>query len=100
MIARGTTPTIKYTFTIINPSDITVAYLTIKQGSVTIERDIDTATVNEDSIEWTLTQEETLALSTKTDALIQCRYKTGDGKAYITKTTKERPYDSLKEGVI
>lgn len=100
MIARGTTPTIKYTFTIVNASDITDAYLTIKQGTITIERGFDTATIGEDSIEWTLTQEETLKLSIKTDALIQCRYKTSDGKAYITKITKERPYDSLKEGEI
>ena len=42
MIARGTTPTIKYTFTIVNASDVTDAYLTIKQGTITIEREFDT----------------------------------------------------------
>lgn len=100
MIARGTTPTIEYTFTIVDTSNITKAYLTIKQGRTTIEKDLSEATIGEGSLSWTLTQEETLALSTKAFADIQCRYKTSDGTAYVTKITSEKPYDVLKEGEI
>lgn len=59
----GTTPTILFKFTDINPAEITVAVLTIKQGeSTVIQRNIDTATVSEESLAWTLSQEETLEL--------------------------------------
>lgn len=100
MIARGTTPTIKYTFTEVNVTDITIAYLTVHQGSISIEHDLEDATVGDGYLEWTLSQEETLALSTKNFARIQCRYKTSDGNAYITEITEEKVYDILKEGEI
>lgn len=61
-IIRSTTPTIKYKFKKIDVSDVTVAYLTIKQLHRTIlEKGITTATIDteENTIQWQLTQEET-----------------------------------------
>lgn len=62
-IISCTTPTIKYSFKVVDPSTIVEAYLTIKErGNVVIERDLTTATVGESTISWTLTQAETLSL--------------------------------------
>ena len=47
MIARGTTPTIRYTFSLVDVSAIVVAYLTIKQGSLVIEKDLTSATIGD-----------------------------------------------------
>lgn len=64
-IIKGTTPTIKYTFEVINPSDIVTAVLTIKScGIITITKTLEDATVGETDISWTLTQEETLSITT------------------------------------
>lgn len=61
-VVIGTTPTFIFKFSKIQPSDIVKAVMTIKQsGNIIIERDLTTATVSEDSVSWTLTQEETLA---------------------------------------
>ena len=78
-IIRGTTPTIKYTFHTVRPSDISVAYLTAKQGGVTkLEKDLTAATVGTDYLAWTLTQEETLTLDT-TMTYFMCNWKKDDG---------------------
>lgn len=62
-IIRGTTPTITYEFKNIDVSDITVAYLTIKQANeILVEKTLADATVGEDSLSWELTQEDTLGL--------------------------------------
>ena len=63
-IIRGTTPTIKYTFRIVNPSDIVTAVLTIKsRGTIAITKTLEDAIVGETDLSWTLTQEETLSLT-------------------------------------
>lgn len=62
-ITIGTTPTIIYTFSIVTPSDMTDAVLTIKVGGeILIEKDLEDATVGEHTLSWTLTQAETLSL--------------------------------------
>lgn len=62
-IIRGTTPTIEFTFSHISVADIATAILTIKQGGeILVEKDLTSATVGEDSLSWTLTQEECLDL--------------------------------------
>lgn len=63
-IVIGTTPSIKYTFKIVDPADFVEAILTIKDSRKTekLRKTLDTATVGADYIEWTLTQEETLNL--------------------------------------
>lgn len=90
-IIRGTTPTIRYTFRVVDPSRIRVAYLTIKQcDNVVIERDISTMVTGENYVEWQLTQEETLRLLVgKMPTDLQMRYKTLDGKAYATNHERE-----------
>ena len=66
-IIIGTTPTITYKFKVVNVSEITVAILTIKERGVNIiELNLSDATVGEDSLSWTLTQEETLQIGVKT----------------------------------
>ena len=78
-IIIGTTPTIKYKFKVVNVSEISVAILTIKERGVNIiEKDLSDATVGEDSLSWTLTQEETLQLGSKT-ATMMLNWKTEDG---------------------
>lgn len=78
-IILGTTPTITYKFKVVDVSDITVAILTIKErGTILIELTKSDATVGEDSLSWTLTQEETLQLGTKT-ATMMLNWKTQDG---------------------
>lgn len=63
-LVRGTTPILIYTFSEVNVSDISVAYLTIKQNNVAIiTKDLTEATVGENTISWQLTQEETLTLN-------------------------------------
>lgn len=77
-IIMGTTPTIAYKFKSIQPSDITVAVLTVICGEQTLERDLTTASVTEDGISWTLTQQETLAFTDEA-ALVRLNWKTSDG---------------------
>ena len=101
MITRGTTPTITYTFDLVDVSNITTAYLTITQGErVIIEKTLNDAEIGENSLVWTLTQDETLQLEEDASVKIQCRYKTGDGMAYATKKTTTKVYGVEKEGVI
>jgi hypothetical protein len=65
-IIIGTTPTITYTFKTVSPADMTKAILTIKcMGQIILEKTLADATVGEDSLSWTLTQQETLALGTR-----------------------------------
>lgn len=67
-IIAGTTPTIEYTFSTVPVADITAAVFTIKQnGLAVLEKTLAEATIGDDKISWTLTQEESLSLSiTKT----------------------------------
>lgn len=60
-IIKGTTPTIKVEFKVVSVSEINTAILTFKQNnSIIIEKDLAAAEVGQDSISWTLSQEETL----------------------------------------
>lgn len=65
-IVIGTTPTIKYTFSVVDPADFSEAILTIKDSRKTekLRKTLDMATVGSDYVEWTLTQAETLSLGT------------------------------------
>ena len=78
-IIIGTTPTITYKFKVVDVSEITVAILTIKErGTTLIEKDLSDATVGEDTLSWTLTQEETLSIGAK-PASIMLNWLTADG---------------------
>ena len=78
-IIIGTTPTITYRFKVVDVADITVAILTIKErGTNIIELNLSDATIGEDSLSWTLTQEETLQFAGKTCTMM-LNWKTEDG---------------------
>ena len=99
-IIRGTTPTIKYTFDAVDPSDITVACLTVEQGGeVTIERGLAAALVGEDSLSWVLTQEDTLGLLRST-AQLMCNWKLRDGTRGASRQMTVVVLDNQKDEVI
>lgn len=65
-IIIGTTPTITYKFKIVSPADLTKAILTIKcNGQLILEKTLADAVAGEDSLSWTLTQQETLNIGTR-----------------------------------
>lgn len=98
-IIRGTTPTLKYTFSTISVADITAAYLTIKQaGEVIIEKNISTATIGDFDISWTLTQAETLMLVD--NITVMCNWLLSDGTRGATARTKIAIEVNDKEEVI
>lgn len=81
-IVIGTTPTIKYTFSVVDPADFAEAILTIKdsrkQEKLRLTLD-DGAVVGTDYIEWTLTQEETLSLGTGSTLSMMLNWLTNSG---------------------
>lgn len=79
-IIRGTTPTIKFVFNTISVQSITTAYFLIKSGSkIIIEKDLSTATVENNNLSWKLTQEESLMLSAGGSVVLMCDWKLADG---------------------
>lgn len=80
-IIIGTTPTIKYKFKVVDPSDFTEAIMTIKDSrkQEKLRKTLDEATVGTDSIEWTLTQEETLSLVTGSALSMMLNWLTTSG---------------------
>ncbi len=63
VIWRGTTPTLQLVVKTVDPSTITDSRLSFYTAQETVvEKDLSTAEVSSDSISWTLTQEETLAI--------------------------------------
>lgn len=85
MIIKGTTPTFLITFDTIDPENIEVAYLVIKQnGKVKVEKPLSDASIVEEEeygkcLEWTLTQEESLTLFNRKDAEVHCDWVLNDG---------------------
>ncbi len=101
MIIRGTTPPIRFSFSYVNPLEMTAAFLTIRQSSVTIEKDLSSASsVTDAMIEWQLTQEETLVLEAGRLAQVQCRYRFESGAVGASRIYDENVYAVLKEGEI
>lgn len=79
-IIRGTTPTVIYSFDMIKPEDISVCYLLIKQrGHPVIEKTLGDSSLTDGKLSFTLTQEETLSLSTAYPAQIVLDWKTTGG---------------------
>lgn len=99
-IIRGTTPTIKYTFKVINVSQVSLAYLTIKYGgTVVIEKDIVDAVVGEGSISWTLSQADTLKL-TFPECRMMLNWVLEDGTRGASLETQVHIRDNHKNEVI
>lgn len=100
MLIRGTTPTIRFAFSEVNPLEMTEAYLTVQQRRIRIEKTIADASVSEDALEWELTQEDTLLLEENRPANVQCRYKFASGAVGASQIYEEPVYGILKEGEI
>ena len=100
-LIRGTTPSLKFTYSDIEMSSIDVAYLTIRQlGNNIIEKDLSSATVGSDYLLWKLTQEETLLLRNNAKVEVQCRLKLNDGTAIASKVYEMDAVKILKDGEI
>lgn len=101
-LMRGSTPTITMTYKTVDVSTIVEAWLTLKQNAsdTTINKDLSSAIVGEKSLQWTLTQEETLAIKTSGNVQIQCRYLLQDGTAGGSSIYNVSPYAILREGEI
>ena len=97
-IIRGTTPTLKYNFGVVNPANISVAYLTIKDKTHTLEKDLSEATVEQKSLSWKLSQEETLAFGSQIETMLN--WKTADGTRGASKNDFICIDRNLKEVVI
>ena len=80
-IIIGTTPTIHYNFRVADPEDFTAAYLTIKDaaGTEVLRKTLEDATVDTKSIEWKLSQAETLAFDVGAQYSMMVNWLTTDG---------------------
>ena len=79
-IIIGTTPTIIYNFQTVDVADVTVAFFTIKSnGAVMICKTLAEATVGEDALSWTLSQQETLMFCVNQRAHMMINWKLADG---------------------
>lgn len=87
-IVRGTTPTIRYTFSSVDVNDITVAKLIVKQnGQAVISKELTDGTIGENCIDWKLSQEETLSL-TREMAKIGLDWLLSDGTRGVGNTVQ------------
>lgn len=80
-IVRGTTPVIMFTFSTIQTSSLSSAYLVIKSnGRTVIEKDIDEVEeITDDTISWKLTQQESLRLRVSEKIVVYCDWLLLDG---------------------
>ena len=85
-IIRGTTPTLQYTFKDIEVTDISEAYLVLKQpGDISIEKTLSDGVIvpaeenAQGYLSFTLTQEDTLSLSKDREAVAVLDWKLQDG---------------------
>lgn len=89
-IIIGTTPTITYKFKIVSPTELEKAILTIKiAGQVILEKTLADASVGEDTLSWTLTQEETLSIGTRSGKMM-LNWLTHSGKRGASEITTIR----------
>lgn len=80
-IVIGTTPTIRFNFSIVNPTDFTEAIFTINDFNKAeiLRKTLDTATIGDRYIEWTLTQNETLQLDVGKSFSMMLNWLTNSG---------------------
>lgn len=103
-LIRYTTPTITFKFDSVDPSDITDAYLSIKNVtnlSVSlITKPLSSASVGEDTLSWTLTQTETGSLPAGDAMNIYCDWKLSNGTRGRSVVVTCLVYETGKEEVI
>lgn len=80
-IIVGTTPSIHYNFRVADPEDFTAAYLTVKDeaGEEVLRKTLEDATIDTKSIEWKLSQAETLAFDVGARYSMMINWLTTDG---------------------
>lgn len=80
-IVIGTTPTIRFNFSIVNPTDFTEAVFTINNFDKIeiLRKTLDTATVGDGYIEWILAQNETLQLDVGKSFSMMLNWLTNSG---------------------
>lgn len=80
VIVQYTTPTIRITFKTIDPATIIEAYLVFKYaGDDVLTKPLSSATVSENSLDFTLTQSESASLPLNATVRIYCDWKLNDG---------------------
>ena len=100
-IVRGTTPTIKYTFSTINTSNLTVAKLVIQNTNDSlVEKDLSAATIGTGYIQWVLPQSDTLALPDASYVTVKLDWLLNDGTRGIGKTIDLKVSSSAVNEVI
>ena len=98
-IIKGTTPTIAFTFSTVEISDITTAILTIKKDDeIVIEKDLTSATVEESRLLWTLSQSETLSIAGMAEIMLN--WVTEDSTRGASEPMQVRFLPNHKEEVI
>lgn len=96
---RGTTPT--FTFSLpIDTDQIAEAWITIKQANILINKTLADCEVAETSLSVTLSQEETLSLSSGFQTCIQLRVLLNSSTALATPIYTVDTQQILKDGVI
>ncbi len=99
-IIIGTTPTITYTFNVVPVSSIVTADLTIRQRTgIVLEKHLSDATVGENTLSWTLTQEETLSLGMQVGT-IMVNWLTADGVAGVSEMAMVSGADNHRREVL
>lgn len=99
-IVRGTTPLIRYTFNSITVTDITTAYLVLRQGKDVVTKTLADCTVGDGFLDWVLTQEDTLALNDKRPCEICLDWLLNDGTRGVGRTAQVGVGNPAKNEVI
>ena len=100
-LVRGTTPTIIFRFDEISTATIAVAILSVKQNGVAkITKDLSTATQQQKSLSWQLSQADTLGLSALYPAEIICDWRLQSGVRGMSVPTTVNVENSGKGEVI
>ena len=103
VIVRGTTPTIKWIFHEIQVGDIVSAIFTIhRKKDVIVEKDMSEAVINseENSMGWTLTQQESLRLREFQTYGLHCDWLLNNGTRGAGIIGQARCEPTGKDGVI
>ena len=101
-IIKGTTPTFRFRYKNVDLSNVTVAYLTVKQNKeLVLQRDLSTAIVDatEHTVSYKLTQPETL-LFNKGKIMVMHNWLLTDGTRGAMPEAEIQVLDNHKDEVI
>ena len=102
VIARWTTPGIRYTPKLRTPDQIVEVYMVLKQNGVVLSKSIEDAELVDDgkAFFWHLTQEETSRLISTKSMVIKIDYKDSNGERFTTESITYSVDESAKNEVI